>query len=185
MAGDPLAPTRLRQPRVLADMLLYRINHLRAVGGGMVLRYCEGKFGVTRREWVLLALLAATGPIHSSELAARARLPKSATSKAVVALDRKGLITRSARRGDRRYAQLALTPAGEALYARILPVVDGINRQLLEPLSDREVAVLDGLLARMQQRANEMAQALPELPAADRRHGGTARPGRRPAADES
>ena len=184
MAGDPSAPTRLSHPHDLADMLLYRINHLRAVGGGMVLRYCEGEFGVTRREWVLLALLAATGPIHSSELAERARLPKSATSKAVMALERKSLITRSTRRGDRRYAQLALSPAGEQLYARILPVVDGINRQLLAPLSESEVALLDGLLARMQQRANEMAQALPDLPSADRRHGTAARRARRPVGEE-
>ena len=76
---------------------------------------------------------------------------------------------------DRRYAELALTPAGEQLHARILPVVDGINRQLMAPLTEAEIAVLDQLLARMQERANEMAQTLPVLPLADRRRGGAAR----------
>lgn len=176
MAPPPAAaPSRLSRPRGLADMLLYRINQLRAVGGGMVLRYCEGQFGVTRREWVVLALLASAGPASPTSLAARAALPKSAMSKALVALQRKGLVTREVRSGDRRYAELALTPAGEQLHARILPVVDGINRQLMAPLTEAEIAVLDGLLARMQERANEMAQTMPVLPLADRRRGGAAR----------
>ena len=178
MATPPDPPIRLSQPRGLGDMLLYRINRLRAVGGGMVLRYCEGRFGVTRRQWVALALLADAEAMTPSELAACAGLPKSAASKALVGLHRKGLITRSSRRGDRRYTQLALTPAGRKLHARILPLVEDVNRQLLAPLSEAEIAVLDDLLARMQQRAERMALALPALPPADRRHGGTARHGR-------
>lgn len=175
MATPPAVPSRLSRPAGLADMLLYRINQLRAVGGGMVLRYCEGQFGVTRREWVVLALLAAAGPASPSSLAARAALPKSAMSKALVALQRKGLVTRHVRSADRRYAELALTAEGQQLYGRILPVVDGINRQLMAPLTEAEIAVLDGLLARMQERANEMARTMPVLPLADRRRGGAAR----------
>ena len=52
------ASSRLSQPLHYSDALLFRINRLRAVGGGLVLRYCEGQFGVTRREWVMIALLA-------------------------------------------------------------------------------------------------------------------------------
>ena len=166
-------PDRLARPRGLPDMLLYRINRIRAVGGGMVLRYCEGQFGVTRREWVMLALLSTAGPISSSELAQRADLDRSATSKAVTGMLRKGLVARSARSGDRRFAQIALTPAGQALYDRILPVVEGINRELMATLRPDEVAQLDGMLERVQQRADELWRASPGLPRADRRHGGT------------
>ncbi|MCY7319651.1 MAG: MarR family transcriptional regulator [Ramlibacter sp.] len=154
-------------------MLLYRINRLRAVGGGMVLRYCEGQFGVTRREWVMLALLSSTGPVSSSELAAHAELDKSATSKAVTALVDKGLMGRTARAGDRRYAQLELTAAGRDLHDRILPVVEGINRELMSALSADEVAQLDDLLSRIQQRADDLWREGPGLPRADRRNGGT------------
>lgn len=173
MAAPP-PPPRLTHPRGLPDMLLYRMNRLRAVGGGMVLRYCEGLFGVTRREWVLLALLA-LGEVSSTELAARAALDRSATSKAVMGLLKKGLISRAARRGDRRYALLALTPEGRALYERIFPVVDGINRQLMAPLDEAEVALLDDFLTRMEHRAAEMQAQAQQLPLADRRRGGTKR----------
>lgn len=164
---------RLAQPRVLSDMLLYRINRIRALGGGMVLRYCEGQFGVTRREWVMLALLSAWGPVSSSELAAHAELDKSATSKALTGLLRKGLVVRSARSGDRRFAELELTAAGRELHGRILPVVEGINRELMASLDPEEVAQLDGLLERIQRRAEELRSGSTDLPRADRRHGGT------------
>jgi len=164
---------RLARPQGLPDMLLYRINRIRAVGGGMVLRYCEGQFGVTRREWVMLALLSAAGPGSSSELAARAELDKSATSKAVTALLRKGLVARTSRSGDRRFAELELTAAGQALYDRILPVVEGLNGEMMSALAPGEVEQLDELLERGQQRAEELRRASPDLPRADRRHGGT------------
>jgi DNA-binding MarR family transcriptional regulator len=167
--------SRLEQPAALTDMLLYRINRLRAVGGGMVLRYCEGHFGVTRREWVMLALLSIEESATPSQLAERAELNKSATSKAITTLARKGLIMRDPRRGDRRYVQLKLTESGKKLYAQILPLVADVNRQLMSALAPQEIAALDGMLDRMEAQADAMAQQLSQLPRADRRRGGTRR----------
>ena len=162
-------------------MLLYRVNRLRAVGGGVVLRLCEGRFGVTRREWVLLALLQAGGPVHSSGLAERADLDKSATSKAVVTLVAKGYVQRSLRAGDHRYAELGLTASGEALVDRMMPVMKDINAAILGALSADEVVLLDALLDRLQASVNEMAEGSAPWPAADRRRGrGSVRPGRTP-----
>lgn len=167
--------TRLIQPAGLADMLLYRLHRLRTAGGGMVLRYCEGQFGITRREWVFLGLLDGAEPVTCSELAERAGLQKSATSKTVVGLLRKGLVSRLARQGDRRYAQLALTQAGREMHARILPLVQQINQGMVATLSEAEIAQLDGLLDRMQEQVNRMVLAAGTLPAADRRRGGSLR----------
>lgn len=160
--------SRLAQPDGLADMLLYRLHRLRAVGGGMVLRYCEGQFGVTRREWVMLALLASNGPVSPTELAALAALDKSATSKAVTGLLKKGLVIRQSRGGDRRCAQLALSVDGQALYGRIVPVVAGINHNMLSALTPGEVALLDDLLSRLQNKVEVIARDAVDLPLADR-----------------
>ena len=162
---------RLSRPEGLTDMLLYRLNGIRAVGGGAVLRLCEGHFGVTRREWVLLALLHGSGPISSSGLAARANLDKSATSKAIVSLVRKGFVRRSPRVGDHRYADLDLTVEGRTLFDRMMPVMKSINAHILGALDSREVALLDGLLDRLQDSVNEMVGELTTWPAADRRRG--------------
>jgi DNA-binding MarR family transcriptional regulator len=157
----PAAAVRLRHPQGLPDMLLYRLNRIRAVGGGMVLRYCEGRFGVTR--------------ITSSQLAARAGLDKSATSKAIVSLVKKALLSRLPRPGDRRYIELALTSQGRRLYEQILPVVQGVNRELMSGLADAEIAVLDRLLERIHEQAIAMLECAPSLPRADRRRGGSTR----------
>lgn len=166
---------RLSQPARLPDMLLYRINRLRAIGGGMVLRFCEGRFGVTRREWVMLALLSSGEPLQPSELAVRAELNRSATSKAITTMVQKGLVERRVLPGNRRVAQLRLTAAGHALYEQILPLVAEVNRELMGSLSEAEIEALDSMLDRMHEQADRMAQKLAELPRADRRGGGSRR----------
>ena len=90
---------------------------------------------------------------------------------------KKGLVSRALRPDDRRYIGLALTEAGRALYARILPVVQEVNRDLMSELEPAEIDLLDQLLERVQARAAQMQEAAPDLPLADRRHGGTTRAG--------
>lgn len=41
------------------DLLLYRMYRLTSVAGAMVVRLCEGGYGITRREGRILALLQA------------------------------------------------------------------------------------------------------------------------------
>lgn len=164
--------TRLSHPTSLVDLLLYRLNGIRAVGGGIVLRLCEGRFGVTRREWVVLALLQAAGPVHSSALAEQANLDRSAMSKAIVSLIRKGLVSRVSRRGDRRFTELSLTDAGTALFERMMPVMEDLNARVLGVLDVREIAVLDGLLDRLQTSVHALERESAPWPAADRRRGG-------------
>ncbi|CAN5518539.1 MarR family winged helix-turn-helix transcriptional regulator [soil metagenome] len=156
-------------------MLLYRINRLRAIGGGMVLRYCEGQFGVTRREWVMLALLSTDESLQPSELALRADLDRPAISKAITGMIKKGLVARELLRGDRRIALLRLTSNGRKLYEEILPVVAGINSELMSALSGSEIALLDAMLQQIEARAEVMAVSMSKLPRADRRGGGTRR----------
>ncbi len=170
MSREPCR-VRLSEPAGLVDMLLYRLNRIRAVGGGVVLRLCEGQFGVTRREWVLLALLHGGGPVSSSGLATRADLDKSATSKAVVTLVAKNLVRRSTRAGDRRYVELELTDAGRALFERMMPVMKDINAHLLGPLSERDVMLLDELLDRLLAAAVALSDAEAPWPSVDRRRG--------------
>lgn len=163
--------SRLAQPDGLDDLLLYRMSRLLAVAGSMVIRLCEGRFGITRREWRLLALLAREDGLLSSELAERAQLDRARTSRAVTSLVAKKLLRRETGPGDRRQARLSLTREGRALHDALFPMVRQINRDLLSSLSSVDVGRLDRALERLQQQADGLvAQA--ELPKADRRRGG-------------
>lgn len=165
---------RLRDPAGLDDLLLYRLSRLVAVGGSMVIRLCEGRFGITRREWRVIARLALEQDLLSSELAERIQLDRARTSRAVTSLVAKQLVRREAGTADRRQARLALTQRGRALHASLFPLVCDINRSLLSALSAPEVEQLERVLGTLQDRAEAMLQAA-ELPKADRRRGARAR----------
>lgn len=157
--------------RPLDDLLLYRLSRLLSVAGSMVIRICEGRFGITRREWRLIATLASRGELSSSGLAEHAQLDRARTSKAVGSLVEKGLVARSHPQGDRRQVLLCLTERGRDLYDELFPLVTQINAELLGVLDDASVVHLDETLARLQAHAERMvAQAV--LPKADRRRRG-------------
>lgn len=166
----------LLQPAGLHDLLLFRLARLQAVAGAPVIRLCEGQYGITRREWRLIAALAQQGPMLSSALAERIHLDRGRTSLAVSALVRKGLLTRRPRPQDRRKVDLALTAAAQAIYDALYPQVVAINRALLATLSPPEVSQLDALLQRLQTAA-DAALAGAVLPKANRREGGTRKRG--------
>jgi DNA-binding MarR family transcriptional regulator len=163
-----------REPAGLDDLLLYKLSRLLSVGGSMVIRLCEGRFGITRREWRVLARLAEEQDMLSSELADAIQLDRARTSRAVTSLVAKKLVRRQTGAADRRQARLALTDKGRSLHASLYPLVRGINSDLLAALSATEARQLDAMLARLQLQAEDMVEAA-DLPKADRRRGGRAR----------
>ncbi|PIF73999.1 DNA-binding MarR family transcriptional regulator [Variovorax sp. 54] len=169
-AEDAATPPR----RPLDDLLLYRLSRLLAVAGSMVIRLCEGRFGITRREWRLIAVLASRGELGSSQLAEAAQLDRARTSKAVGSLVAKRLVSRTALAGDRRQVRLGLTATGQALYDELFPLVTRINAELMGTLDADDAARFDDALLRLQAHAETMvAQAV--LPKADRgRHAAAA-----------
>ena len=164
-------------PQGIDDMLLYRLSQVLGTAGSLVTRLCEGEFGITRREWRILALLAQGDGLLSSELAGRAQLDRARTSRAVTALAAKQLVSRNPRPGDRRSVMLSLTPAGRALFDALFPQVAAINRSLLGALDDAELERLDTALGTLQARADTLVQAQARLGGArgDRRGGARVR----------
>ena len=149
---------RLTQLKSLDDMLLYVLWQLQAAARRPVVRLCEAEFGITRREWRMLAQLADSEGMPSSALAERAALDRAQTSRAVSALVQKGLVVRTPRPGNRREVLLHLTERGRALYAALLPRVAAINQELLSVLSETEVATLDALVQRLRAQAERMVE---------------------------
>ena len=147
----------LIDPKATDELFLYRLSRLRAAASGRVIGLCEGEFGITRREWGILGLLAREEGILPSELAQRAQLDRARTSRAITGLVTKGLVQRITRPGDRRAAALHLTEAGRAVNHAMLPRVVAINRELLSVLSDAELAALDSVMVRLQDKADAMA----------------------------
>ena len=151
-----MTPRDLLHPQTLDDMLLYVMWQLQACAGSVVVRLCKGEFGITLREWRVLAQLAAHEGVQSSELARHASLDRARTSRALTGLVAKGLVERTPREGDRREVLVHLTAQGRALHAALLPRVAQINRELLSALDEGEVRQLVRFLERLQRQAEAM-----------------------------
>lgn len=165
----------LDQPRTVDDLLNYRLSRLFAASGAMVIRLCEGRYGITRREWRLIALLAAHGAMSPSELAQRAHLERARTSRHITELAGKGLIRRVADPEDRRRAEVDLTREGRLLYAELFPQSVRFNCEVLAVLSPAELAAFEAALDKLTGNAERIAAGKPVAEKADRRHGGARR----------
>jgi DNA-binding MarR family transcriptional regulator len=103
------------------------------VSRGFAERY-KAEFGLTIPEWRVLAHLAQSGAVSVREIHARVDMDKSKVSRAAARLETAGLIAKRAHPTDRRLLEMTLTPAGEALIARILPIALEYQAQVLARL---------------------------------------------------
>lgn len=158
-------------PDSIRDLLLYRLARFLRVAGAPVVRICEGQFGITRREWGLLAALSAHDGLLSSQVAELVRLDRARTSRTLTSLATKGLVERRREPGDGRRVAIHLTEAGRALHAQMFPRVCDINQQLLSVLDAEQLRVFETGLERLQAQADALGDQA-RLPKADRRRGG-------------
>ncbi len=156
----------------IEDLLLYRLGRLSSVAGAMVVRLCEGGYGITRREWSVVAQLYENGSLPPSALAERMHRDRARTSRTLTALVAKRLVLRTIPAHDRRSALVSLTPAGRQIYEVLMPQIQAINSQILKALQPEEAAQFDEALERLQARAQTLLTELsPDLPKANRRQG--------------
>ncbi|MBU4610677.1 MarR family transcriptional regulator [Achromobacter sp. GG226] len=139
-----------------------------ALGGSIVTRLCEGQFGITRREWSVLAVLARAPKMTWKSLATQSGLDKSRLSRGVTSLVQKEL-ARKTYLADRQLI-LEITDKGRALYAELFPLARQVNLGLLQDLDAETLACLDAALVAMHERAQALAAEMP-LPKAERRLG--------------
>jgi DNA-binding MarR family transcriptional regulator len=94
---------------------------------------------------------AETGTISVSDLADRARLSPSQTSRVAIGLEREGLAKRRRSPDDSRSTVVAITEAGRARLRDVAPTyLSTIRTHLFDALTDRDVAQL----VRIWDRAN-------------------------------
>ena len=162
----------LPDPRTVDDLLNYRLSCLLEFSGAMITRLCEGRYGITRREWRLIALLAAHGAMSPSDLATRAKLERPRVSRLITELVAKNLMARVGDHEDKRRALVRLTDEGRALYEELFPRTVVFHKQVLAALNAEELAAFDLALAKLTEQATRIAAMKPVAEKADRRHGG-------------
>ena len=167
--------TPLSEPPHLADMLMYRLYQAWSQSNPVFVRLCEGRFGITRREWRILACAVEGGIMNSAALAAAAKLDLPRTSRTLGTLCEKGWLRRLHDSADRRVVRVEATAEGIDRYQRLLPEVARLNDLLVQDLNHDEIALLRDFLARIEQSGRRMADDNIVSEKASRREGGTRR----------
>ncbi len=142
----------------LEHFLPYRLSVLtNTISGGIARLYAE-RFGLAIAEWRVMAVLGRFGPLSANQVCRRTAMDKVRVSRAVARLVARGLVARRADPHDRRRAVLRLAAQGRAIHHRIVPLARAREARLLAPLTPDERTTLDRLLAKLQTRAEELAE---------------------------
>ena len=105
--------------------------------------------GLTRTTWCILLALGNEGLAQPSEIAEFVGIDRTATSRALRAMEAQGLISRTAGNGDGRTTEVRITATGRARLARGTPMAEANNAVMHARLTPAETAELTRLLARL------------------------------------
>ncbi len=111
-------------------------------------------YGVARSQWYLMFHIAGTKAITQRDLQDLMQVESATLTAALTALERKGWVTRRESRTDRRVKEVALTPAGRALWRRLPDPIAVVRKRMLAGIGATEVkaarAVLDRAIANLE-----------------------------------
>ncbi|QDO99249.1 MarR family transcriptional regulator [Ferrovibrio terrae] len=133
----------------LEKFLPYRLSVITNRISGALSRHYADRFGIGIPEWRVIANLGRTPGLTANEVVERSAMDKVTVSRAVAALEQKGLLAREKDSDDKRKSRLTLSVKGQGVYAEIAPLALGFERDLLTALSVDEVAQLDRIIDKL------------------------------------
>ena len=129
---------------ILDRFLPYRLSFTSNLVSDAIADTYKALFGLSIPEWRLVALIAEREGITQQEIGSLSRMDKVTVSRAAIALSDRGLIERQPNPSDKRSQLLALSEAGQKLYAAVAPKALEMEHAVFGRFSQAE---LDGFTA--------------------------------------
>src|SRR4051794_6418974 len=98
-----------------------------------------GLYRLTTKEWKILSIIAAYGPLTPAEIRRRSTQDKSTISWSIKRLERRAFLVKKPAAGDGRTFQVALGKAGWVYYDAIVPKARALERDVLKALTPSEL----------------------------------------------
>ncbi len=133
----------------LERFLPYRLTVLAETVSQSLSRFYSHRFGIGIPEWRVLATLGQYGTMTAKDVGAHSHMHKTKVSRAVAALDEKGLLRRHANPSDKREAFLRLSDEGAIVYRTLVPYALDFSRALMSVLGEEERTVFQEALDRL------------------------------------
>lgn len=112
-------------------------------------RAIEAEYGTSRPETLVLIFLAAVDGSTASEICEHSGHLKTNISRAVMALESKGLIRRKTSADDLRRQHLFITAKGRDLHGKFMPKLNAREQAMTSCLSKAEYAMFEELLRKI------------------------------------
>ncbi len=117
-----------------------------------VARVYSQNFHLSAPEWRTMAVLGRYGAMSANSVVEQTAMDKVRVSRAVARLLAHGRVSRRTDPDDRRRAILDLTPEGRAVYAKVVPMVLAVERELLSDLTPEEREIFSQIIRKLEQR---------------------------------
>jgi MarR family transcriptional regulator for hemolysin len=111
--------------------------------------------GITTTKMRVLAVLSVSPGITINELSVLAVTEQSTMSRTLDALEEQGLIRRQPKTDDMRVREVYVTEAGQALFARLWPVMYGLYERQLRGVGEAEFRAFLSTLHKIMRNARE------------------------------
>lgn len=173
MTSQPPSQNSLVEQRVAiaAQNLLKRLPAANSASRLQAQRILQTVGSLSILEWRVLWDVYASGPLSIRDLALLQRTDHSQLSRALPAMQSKGLITMSKDAHDGRQTRVDLTPEGRAAYLHAAPAMKQRRDRLAEAFTQEElaqfIALFDRLDAFLQLPADRIAAGQATTPAPD------------------
>jgi MarR family transcriptional regulator for hemolysin len=106
-------------------------------------------YGITYRQWQVLAWLAIEGPLSQADLAERMMLEPATLVSVLGRMERRGWVRRAGCSDDRRKRLVFPTPRARTVWEKGVACARRVRARAAQGLSRRELAQLKRLLARV------------------------------------
>ncbi|MEQ5766044.1 MarR family winged helix-turn-helix transcriptional regulator [Halomonas sp. H33-56] len=152
-------PTSSGLPHLdLLQFLPYRLNSLAdRLSQALSQMYAE-RYQLTIAQWRVLAWLSHLDELSAKQIAQATRMDKVRISRAVQALEERGLIRRTPSPSDQRVQHLRLTEAGQALLADLIPDALQWEADVVATLSVGEYRDLMSVMGKLERQLDRLEQ---------------------------
>jgi DNA-binding MarR family transcriptional regulator len=141
----------------LQDFLPYRLSIVTNKVSRKLGNLYADRFDMSIAEWRVMAVLAQYKDLSADGVCLNTEMDKVTVSRVVTKLLNKKFIDRNFSDQDRRRSILQLSRSGYAIYAQIVPLAAGFERQLVDALSKQEQKQLNKLLDKLNQQATNLS----------------------------
>lgn len=136
----------------LNQFLPYRLNSLADRISHELERMYAERYQLNIAQWRVLAWLSHCDELTAKKVCNYTNMDKARVSRAVQALEERGLITRTPSPRDQRLHDLHLTAAGEALLAELIPDAHAWEAELVATLTVGEYRDLLNIMRKLERQ---------------------------------